>query len=231
MKSINPLLYGLNDFYKSPSIFPGSMQGSDSTGSLIGSLQKNTAISSRANDISEMYKVMKLSGNKDALAGFNETVKALVKDPDGKSLDNFIAFAKESVTKGKAKAFVETLADVNRLKAQGNALLGISIIKQAGKTCAEKDFSLAAKFIGTAESLMDRKYSGTQEMASAVGNFVSTWNAVLTQKGTSKEIPGLSAFADKVKSLDNDSLKTYLSEVNSIIKNANKSRVSVPARR
>jgi hypothetical protein len=220
MKGINPLLYGLTSFYQTSNLFQNSIQDSDSTTSLIGSTKTGMIISSQAKGISELYKFLKGNKNKNTLAGFNETIKTLVNDPSGKTnLNNFISFGENAIAKGKITTLANMLAGVKKLSTQGNSALGQSIVKQAGKTYADKGISLAVAFTDTATNIQNRTYSNSSEMTSTLKNFVDTWNSIRAQGVIkSKAVPTPAAFAEKIKSLDNDALKTYLSKVSNDLK-------------
>jgi len=218
LKGINPLLYGLNDLYGKSGMFQGFSQTPNAIASLIGTGRSGMNISTQAKGISELYTMVKAGKDKNAAAGFNQTVKNLFKDTDSTSLQDFVTFGMASVVSGKRETFGKMLGCVNKLNTKAGAGLGISIVRQAVNTYEEKGTALAGKFIDTAANIMDRKFSNSAEMTSTLKDFVSTWNAVLTQTKTSKDILDLNTFAQKAKSLDNDALKTYLEQVNAAIK-------------
>jgi hypothetical protein len=225
LKGINPLLYGLADFYgtSGSSAFQGFSQGLSSAASLIASAKSGTSISNQAKGISELYTVVKAGKDRNALAGFNQTVRTLFKDTDAASLQGFVTFGLASVINGRREIFTEMLGSVNTLNAKGSSGLGTSIVKQAVKTYEDKGTALAGKFIDAAAGLMDRKYSSPAQMTSLLGDFVNTWNAVRTGTKASKDVPDLNTLAQKAGALDNDALKTYLAQINTAIKKASAS--------
>lgn len=226
MKGINPLLYGLNDFYGSSGssgLLQSLGQTSGSAVSFIGSGNIGMNISSQAKGLSELSTLLKADRGKTTLSGFNQTVKNLLHDTDTTSLQGFINFGLAAAVNRKKEIFTKMMNGVNALNGKDNSALGISIVKQAVKTYESKGLTLAGKFVDTATSLMDRKYANAKDMTSLVGKFTTTWNAVLTQTKTSKDIPDLNTFAKKAVSLDNDGLKVYLEQINTAIKKAGSS--------
>jgi len=220
MNNINSLLYGWNGFNQTSNLFQNNILNSNLTTSLIGSAKTGTTLSSQAKGISELYNILKCYGNKNTLTGFNDTIKMLAADSSGKTnLDNFIRFGKDAIAKGKTRMLASMLAGVKDLNSQGNSALGLSIVKQAGETYANQGIGLAAIFTDTVTSIQDRTYSRSSEKTSALQSFIDTWSA-LSAKGVlkSKGVPDPAAFAAKIKTLDNQSLNTYLSQVSGDLK-------------
>ena len=144
----------MNGYYQTSNLLQNNTVSSDSTTSLIGSIkagklkssQTSSAtktgltISSQAKGISDLNKILKGKGDKNALAGFNETITALASGTSGNTdLNNLIGFGKDAVAKGKITTLTTMFADMKKLKGQNNATLGLSIVKQAEKNvCGQR---------------------------------------------------------------------------------------------
>jgi hypothetical protein len=219
VKGINPLLYGLNDCYGTSGSLLPLTQNSTSLTSLLGkTAAQGASISNQAMGISQLSSMLKADRNRTALAGLNGTVNALIKDTDSTVLNDFVTLGLGSVITGKKGAFSKLMTTMSSLNAQGESSLATTIVKQAAKTYTDKGSTVTGKFIDTASGLANRKYTDDDEMKSVVGGFVSTWNAIRTTTKTSDDIPDLSSFARKVDSLDNASLKAYLTTVNAAVR-------------
>lgn len=164
--------------------------------------------------------MLKNGSSKNALAGLNQTVKTLIHDTDTSSLQDFVTLGLGSVITGKKDTFTKLMSTVSTLDAKGETAVGITLVKQAAKTYADKGAAITGKFIDTASNLSERKFSNDAERKSLVGGFVATWSSIRTFTKKSSEVPDLNTFAKKADSLDNTSLKTYLAKIDAAIKKA-----------
>ncbi|HNY66126.1 MAG TPA: hypothetical protein PKM41_11870 [Deltaproteobacteria bacterium] len=223
MKGINPLLYGLTDFYGTSGAFQGLGLGTGKAASLIAQANGGTGISAQAKGISELYTVVKAGRDRNALAGFNATVRSLFRDTGSTSLQGFVTFGLASVINGRREAFTELMGRVSTLNAQGSPGLGMSLVRQAVKTYEDRGTAMAAAFIEAAGDIMDRNSSSPSEMASLLGSFADTWSAVLGQTKASKDVPDLGTLAKKAGTLESGALKDYLAQVNAAVRKAGSS--------